>query len=81
MYHGIDDEHIQMGNEEVQSKFVDKESINLQFTSYKNITLVNVLHVPDMNINFVSGDLLGKSRIKSTYRGGEYFSSKFNIFL
>lgn len=60
-YQKMYDKHIKKGNE-VQSKVVGKWSIDLQFASCK-ITLINVLYIPDLNINFVNGDLLGKPGI------------------
>lgn len=36
------------------SKFLPKKNVELVFTSGKMITLINVLHVPDMNRNLVS---------------------------
>ncbi|XP_058755031.1 uncharacterized protein LOC131628179 [Vicia villosa] len=52
-----DGQVVQMGNE-VRSRVVGTGSVELNFTSGKKVTLVNVLHVPDMNRNLVSGDLL-----------------------
>lgn len=70
----MDDEHIQMENE-VQSKVVGKRSVDLQLTFDKKITLINILHLPDMNGGLVSGDLFGKSEIKSSYElANLYFS-------
>ena len=52
-YHEMDgDQEIQMGNE-VRSKVIGKGNVDLIFTSGKNVTLTNVLHVPDMNRNLV----------------------------
>lgn len=42
-------------------------TMKLNVTFRKKVTLIDVLHVPDMNRNLVSGDLLGKPSIKSKY--------------
>jgi Fe2+ transport system protein FeoA len=70
-YFEIDGEQeIQMGNE-VRSKVYGKGNVDITFTSGKTVTLTNVLHVPDMNRNLVSGDLLGKPGIKCVYESGK----------
>ena len=71
---------IQMGNE-VKSKVLGKGTIDVFFTSGKKVTLVNVLYVPDMNRNLISGDLLGKPGIKAVYESGKLILTKSNVFL
>ena len=53
------DQEIQMGNEG-RSKALGKGTIEVIFTSEKMITFINVLYVPNMNKNFIRGDLLRK---------------------
>ncbi|RVW39390.1 hypothetical protein CK203_096135 [Vitis vinifera] len=48
------DQEVQMGNEG-KSKVLGKGTIEVVFTSGKKVTLKNVLYVPDMNKNLVSG--------------------------
>ncbi|RVW89177.1 Retrovirus-related Pol polyprotein from transposon TNT 1-94 [Vitis vinifera] len=60
------DQEVQMGNEG-KSKVLGKGTIEVVFTSGKKVTLKNVLYVPDMNKNLVSGDLLGKPGIKAVF--------------
>ncbi|KAL6350507.1 hypothetical protein AAG906_019154 [Vitis piasezkii] len=48
------DQEVQMGNEG-KSKVLGKGTIEVVFTSGKKVTLTNVLYVPDMNKNLVSG--------------------------
>ncbi|RVW54011.1 Copia protein [Vitis vinifera] len=60
------DQEVQMGNEG-RSKVLGKGTIEVVFTSSKKVTLINVLYVPDMNKNLVSGDLLGKPGIKAVF--------------
>ncbi|KAL6351005.1 hypothetical protein AAG906_031591 [Vitis piasezkii] len=52
------DQKVQMGNEG-RSKVLGKGTIEVVLPPQK-VTLINVLYVPDMNKNLVSGDLLGK---------------------
>ena len=80
-YHEVNDgQEIQMGNEG-RSKVLGKGTIELFFTSEKKIVLVNALHVPNMNRNLVSGDLLGKPRIKSVYEAGRLILSHNGVFI
>ncbi|RVW36064.1 hypothetical protein CK203_079683 [Vitis vinifera] len=60
------DQEVQMGNEG-RSMVLGKGTIEVVFTSGKKATLINVLYVPDMNKNLVSGDLLGKPGIKAVF--------------
>lgn len=69
-----------MGNE-VQSRVVGTGSVKLNFTSRNKVTLVNVLHVPDMNMNLVSGDILGKSVIKYVHESGKLILTHYGVFV
>ncbi|KAL6313819.1 hypothetical protein AAG906_010238 [Vitis piasezkii] len=74
------DQEVQMGNEG-RSKVLGKGTIEVAFTSGKKVTLINVLYVPDMNKNLVSGDLLGKPGIKAVFESGKLILSKSGNFL
>ena len=63
-----------MGNE-VKSRVIGKRNVKIVFTSGKKVTLTNVLHVPDMNRNLVSGDLLSKPGIKVAFELGKLILS------
>ncbi|KAJ0047639.1 hypothetical protein Pint_16052 [Pistacia integerrima] len=69
-----------MGNEN-HSKVLGKGSIDLFFTSRIKITLINVLYVPNMNQNLVSGALLGKLGIKTIYESGKLILSRSIAFV
>ena len=69
-----------MGNEG-RSKVLGKGSVDLHFTSGKKITLINVLYVPDMNRNLVSGNLLGKPGIKSVFESKKLILSRNGVFV
>lgn len=75
-----DGQEVQMENE-VRYKVVGTGSVELNFTSGKKVTLVNVLHAPDMNRNLVSGDLLGKSSIKSIYESDKHILTRSGVFV
>ncbi|KAL6322658.1 hypothetical protein AAG906_015344 [Vitis piasezkii] len=45
------------------------------------VTLINVLYVPDMNKNLVSGDLLGKPGIKAVFESDKLILSKSGNFV
>ncbi|RVW93366.1 Retrovirus-related Pol polyprotein from transposon TNT 1-94 [Vitis vinifera] len=74
------DQEVQMGNEG-KSKVLGKGTIEVVFTSGKKVTLTNVLYVPDMNKNLVSGDLLGKPGIKAVFESGKLILSKSGNFV
>ncbi|XP_022891036.1 uncharacterized protein LOC111406071 [Olea europaea var. sylvestris] len=70
-YQEVDgDQEIQMGNE-VQSKVIGKGNIDIIFTFGKTVSFTNVLHVPEMNRNLVSGNLLEKWGIKCVCESGK----------
>lgn len=46
-------------------------TMELNFTPRKKVTLINILHVPGMNMNLVSGDILEKPGMKSVYESGK----------
>ncbi|RVW71217.1 Retrovirus-related Pol polyprotein from transposon TNT 1-94 [Vitis vinifera] len=74
------DQEVQMGNEG-KSKVLGKGTIEVAFTSGKKVTLKNVLYVPDMNKNLVSGDLLGKPGIKAVFESGKLILTKSGNFV
>ncbi|RVW66000.1 Retrovirus-related Pol polyprotein from transposon TNT 1-94 [Vitis vinifera] len=74
------DQEVQMGNEG-KSKVLGKGTIEVVFTSGKKVTLKNVLYVPDMNKNLVSGDLLGKPGIKAVFESGKLILTKSGNFV
>lgn len=55
-----------MGNER-RSRVIRMGNVELKFTCGNKVTLVNIHLVPCMNMNLVSGDLLGKLDIKYVY--------------
>ena len=75
-----DGQEIQMGNDG-RSKVLGIGNVDMVFTSGKRVTLTNVFHVLKMNRNLVSGDLLGKSGIKSVFESGKLIFSRNCVFV
>ncbi|RVW74280.1 Retrovirus-related Pol polyprotein from transposon TNT 1-94 [Vitis vinifera] len=73
------DQEVQMGNEG-KSKVLGKGTIEVVFTSGKKVTLTNVLYVPDMNKNLVSGDLLGNRVSKRCLNPNSYEENEISPY-
>nr|GEW92360.1 zinc finger, CCHC-type [Tanacetum cinerariifolium] len=58
-----------------------KESVALEFSSGKPITLFNVLYVPKLRKNLVSGPVLNKCGYKQVYEFDKYILSKCGVFV
>nr|GEU40124.1 zinc finger, CCHC-type [Tanacetum cinerariifolium] len=59
----------------------DKGSVALEFSSRKTITLFNVLYVPKLRKNLVSGPMLNKYGYKQVYESNKYILSKSGVFV
>nr|GEU76206.1 zinc finger, CCHC-type [Tanacetum cinerariifolium] len=58
-----------------------KESVALEFSSGKTVTLFNVLYVPKLRKNLVSGHVLNKCGYKQVYESDKYILSKCGVFV
>nr|GEU76016.1 zinc finger, CCHC-type [Tanacetum cinerariifolium] len=58
-----------------------KGSVALEFSSGKTITLFNVLYVPKLCKNLVSGPMLNKCGYKQVYESDKYILSKSGVFV
>ena len=58
-----------------------KGTIEIFFTSGKKLTLINVLHVPEIKKNLVSANLLCKKGIKAVLESDKLILSKNGIFV
>ncbi|GJU19259.1 zinc finger, CCHC-type containing protein, partial [Tanacetum coccineum] len=58
-----------------------KESVVLEFSSGKSITLFNVLYVPKLRKNLISGLVLNKCGYKQVYESDKYILSKCGVFV
>ncbi|GJS66639.1 zinc finger, CCHC-type containing protein [Tanacetum coccineum] len=58
-----------------------KGSVVLEFSSGKSITLFNVLYVPKLRKNLISGPVLNKCGYKQVYESDKYILSKCGVFV
>nr|GEX21004.1 zinc finger, CCHC-type [Tanacetum cinerariifolium] len=58
-----------------------KGSVVLEFSSGKSITLFNVLYVPKLSKNLISGPVLNKCGYKQVYESDKYILSKCGVFV
>nr|GEV86062.1 zinc finger, CCHC-type [Tanacetum cinerariifolium] len=58
-----------------------KGSVALEFSFGKTITLFNVLYVPKLRKNLVSGPMLNKCGYKQVYESDKYILSKSGVFV
>ncbi|GKC45228.1 zinc finger, CCHC-type containing protein, partial [Tanacetum coccineum] len=58
-----------------------KGSVVLEFSSGKSITLFNVLYVPKLRKNLISGPVLNKCGYKQMYESNNYILSKSGVFV
>ncbi|GJV62248.1 zinc finger, CCHC-type containing protein [Tanacetum coccineum] len=56
-------------------------SVVLEFSSGKSITLFNVLYVPKLRKNLISGPVLNKCGYKQVYESDKYILSKSGVFV
>ncbi|GJV15550.1 zinc finger, CCHC-type containing protein [Tanacetum coccineum] len=59
----------------------DSGNVEIQFTSRKKLTLMNVLHVPNIRKSLVSGFKLYKSGVKAVIESDKVILSKANVFV
>nr|GEY18052.1 retrovirus-related Pol polyprotein from transposon TNT 1-94 [Tanacetum cinerariifolium] len=64
-YKKIGDRHEVMMGDNHTSKFIGSGNVEIQFTSEKKLTLMNVLRVPNIRKNLVSSFKLCKSGVKA----------------
>ena len=74
------DEKLYMGNSST-SKVEGVGKIALKMTSGKTVTLINVLHVPDVRKNLVSGSLLSKNGFKLVFVSDKFVLSKNEMYV
>ncbi|GKB95209.1 zinc finger, CCHC-type containing protein [Tanacetum coccineum] len=58
-----------------------KGSVVLEFSLGKSITLFNVLYVPKLRKNLISGPVLNKCGYKQVYESNKYILSKCGVFV
>ena len=75
-----DEEQVFMGNAR-SSPVVGKGNILLKLTSGKTLLLKNVLHVPDIRRNLISGSLLNKAGVKLVIDSDKLIMTKMELSL
>ncbi|GJZ50608.1 zinc finger, CCHC-type containing protein [Tanacetum coccineum] len=58
-----------------------KRSVVLEFISEKSITLFNLLYVPKLRKNLISGSVFNKCGYKQVYESDKYILSKSGVFV
>ncbi|CAL8988835.1 unnamed protein product, partial [Prunus brigantina] len=80
-YQKIDgDEHLYMGNSSA-SAVMGKGKVFLKFTSGKELTLLDVLHVPEIRKNLVSGPILSNKGFKLVFESNKFVLTKGGMFV
>ena len=73
-------DHLTMGNSST-SKVVGQGTVVLKMTSGKELTLKNVLHVPDIRKNLISGSLLSKNGFKLVFVSDKFVLTKNDVYV
>ncbi|KAK4383188.1 hypothetical protein Sango_2800800 [Sesamum angolense] len=63
------------------SSIVGTDNVVLKMTSGKELTLIDVLHVPDIRKNLVSGSLLVKIGFRLVFESNKFVLTKNNHFI
>ena len=80
-YEAINDgEQLSMGNSST-SKFEGKGNVILKMTFRKELTLNDVLHVPEIRKNLVSGSLLSKKGFRLVFESNKFVPTKSGIYV
>nr|GEU72856.1 zinc finger, CCHC-type [Tanacetum cinerariifolium] len=76
-----EDGHEVMMGDNHTSKVIGSGNIEIQFTSRKKLTLMNVFHVANIRKNLVSGFKLCKNGVKAVIESDKVIMSKSNVFV
>ncbi|GJW59609.1 zinc finger, CCHC-type containing protein [Tanacetum coccineum] len=80
-YKETEDGHEVMMGDNHTSKVIVSGNVEIQFTSGKTLTLMNVLHVQYIRKNLVSSFKLCKSGVKDVIESNKVILSKANVFV
>ncbi|GJU33876.1 zinc finger, CCHC-type containing protein [Tanacetum coccineum] len=78
-YKETEDGHEVMMSDNHTLKVIGSGHVEIQFTFGKKLTLMNVLHVPNIRKNLVSGFKLCKSGVKAVIESDKVILSKANV--
>ena len=76
-----DDEKIVYLGDSLTTQVMGKGKVMLKLTSRKILALNEVLHVPNIRVNLVFVDLLGKVGIKVSFEFNKIVMTKNNVFV
>ncbi|KZV28460.1 hypothetical protein F511_03263 [Dorcoceras hygrometricum] len=79
-YTAVSDRKLYMGNS-TTSDVVGIGNVVLKMTSGKEVNLKNVLHVPDIRKNLVSGSLLSKAGFRLVFESDKFVLTKGGMFV
>src|SRR3954469_2083470 len=79
-FEATDSEEVQMENGS-RAIVSGKGTVELNFTSGKKLTLLNVLFVPDIRKNLISVDLLDTRGFKVSVESGKIILKKNGVFM
>ena len=77
----VDDGYTVMMGDDSSQQICGYGIVNLQFTSGKTIKLCDVLFVPKLRKNLVSGGCLNSDGFKQVYESDKYILSRFGVFI
>nr|GEV42321.1 zinc finger, CCHC-type [Tanacetum cinerariifolium] len=80
-YEPMEEEYVLYMGDDHYAPVHGKRSVALEFSSEKTITLFNVLYVPNLGKNLVSGLVLNKCGYKQVYESDKYILSKSSVFV
>ncbi|GJW62171.1 hypothetical protein Tco_0111506 [Tanacetum coccineum] len=80
-YKETEDGHEVMMGDSHTSMVIGSRNVEIQFTSRKKLILINVLHVPNIRKNLVSGFKLCKSGVKAVIKLNKVILSKANVYV
>ncbi|GJS58887.1 retrovirus-related pol polyprotein from transposon TNT 1-94 [Tanacetum coccineum] len=80
-YKETKDGHEVMISDNHTSKVIGSGNVEIQFTSGKKLTLMIVLHVPNIRKNLISGFKLYKKGVKGVIESDKVIMSKANVFV
>lgn len=79
-YTSVSDRKLFMGNS-TTSEVVGIRKVVLKMTSGKEISLKNVVHVPDIRKNLVFGSLLSKAGFRLVFESDKFVLTKNGVFV
>nr|GEX05721.1 zinc finger, CCHC-type [Tanacetum cinerariifolium] len=81
VYESVEDRYVLYMGDNHFASVHGKGSVVLEFSSKKSITLFNVLYVPKLHKNLISGHVLNKCGYKQVYESDKYILPKYGIFV